>query len=412
MIAGPEFLDEEGRVFIVRRALYGLKSAAQAFRSFLADNIAELGFFPSEADPDVWMRPAVKDDGVTEYYEYILCYVDDILCMSMKAMEVMQELQVRFKFKKDEIIPPETYLGAKVRYRQLNGKWMWTLSSVDYVKAAVDNVMSTLKKQERWKLPSNPPTPMTSNYYPELDGSPELNADGQQYYQELIGILRWATELGRVDILHEVALLSQYQACPREGHMEQLLRIFGFLKNNLKLSLFMNPELPNVNKEQVRSSREQFKVAYQDAVEPLPARMPAPRGLFVETTAYVDASHAANRKTRRSHTGYVIFVNRAPVIWYSKKQNTIEASTFGSEYIAMKECVEAITHLRFKLRMCGIPLSDEPTQVFCNNESVVKNSSQVESVLNKKHNSIAYHYVRWNVAACRGDSSFMVGRHL
>ena len=83
----------------------------------------------------------------------------------------------------------------------------------------------------------------------------------------------------------------------------------------------------------------------------------------------------------------------------------IEARTFGSEYIALKECVEAITHLRFKLRMFGIPLRGwklndvAPTNVFCDNESVVKNSSNVESTLNKKHNSIAYHYVRWNVAA-------------
>ena len=91
-------------------------------------------------------------------------------------------------------------------------------------------------------------------------------------------------------------------------------------------------------------------------------------------------------------------MNSAPVIWYSKRQNTVEASTFGSEFIALKACVEAITHLRYKLRMFGIPV-DGPTVVFCDNESVVKNSSLVESVLNKKHNSIAYHYVRWNVAA-------------
>ena len=63
MIAGPEFLDEEGKTFIVRRALYGLKNSALAFRSFLAQNIEDLGFFPSEADPDVWMRPAVKSGG-------------------------------------------------------------------------------------------------------------------------------------------------------------------------------------------------------------------------------------------------------------------------------------------------------------------------------------------------------------
>ena len=63
------------------------------------------------------------------------------------------------------------------------------------------------------------------------------------------------------------------------------------------------------------------------------------------------------------------------------------------------QCVEAITHLRYKLRMFGIPIYDEPTQIFCDNEGVVKNSFLIESTLNKKHNSIAYHYVGWNVAA-------------
>ena len=56
--------------------------------------------------------------------------------------------------------------------------------------------------------------------------------------------------------------------------------------------------------------------------------------------------------------------------------------------------------------MFGIPLATDhetgkakATMVMCDNESVVKNSTMVESVLNKKHNSIAYHYARWNVAA-------------
>ena len=45
----------------------------------------------------------------------------------------------------------------------------------------------------------------------------------------MIGMLRWATELVRVDVLHEVSLLSQYQASPRQGHIEQVLHIFAFL---------------------------------------------------------------------------------------------------------------------------------------------------------------------------------------
>ena len=118
--------------------------------------------------------------------------------------------------------------------------------------------------------------------------------------------------------------------------------------------------------------------------------MPRPRGRPVSTTAFVDASHASNKKTRRSHTGYLIFINRAPIMWYSKRQQTVEASTFSREFIAMKACIEAIQHLIFKLRMFEVPMDeDHATHIFCDNESVVNNSTNLESVLNKKHNSIA-----------------------
>ena len=60
--------------------------------------------------------------------------------------------------------------------------------------------------------------------------------------------------------------------------------------------------------------------------------------------------------------------------------------------------MDCITALRFKLRMFGVPL-DGPTKVLCDNESVVKNSFLLSSTLNKKHSSIAYRSVRWNVAA-------------
>ncbi|CAJ1941927.1 unnamed protein product, partial [Cylindrotheca closterium] len=144
MVAGPEFGEEEGKVFIVRRALYGLKGSSAAFRSHLAETLEELGFWSSTADPDVWMRAAVKPDG-EEYYEYILCYVDDILCMSMNAKEVMEGIGKSFKFKKGKIEPPESYLGARLRKKSLDGVDMWTMSSYDYVVAAVKNVKETLK---------------------------------------------------------------------------------------------------------------------------------------------------------------------------------------------------------------------------------------------------------------------------
>jgi hypothetical protein len=73
-----------------------------------------------------------------------------------------------------------------------------------------------------------------------------------------------------------------------------------------------------------------------------------------------------------------------------KQQNTIKASTFGSEFIAMKTAIEQVEALRYKLRMMGIPITC-PTNVYCDNEAVFKNSTFPKSIIKKIHNAIAYH---------------------
>jgi hypothetical protein len=115
-------------------------------------------------------------------------------------------------------------------------------------------------------------------------------------------------------------------------------------------------------------------------------------------SCFVDADHAGNLVTRRSHTGIVIFLNRAPVVWYSKHQNSVETSTFGSEFVALRIAVELIQAPRYKLRMFGIPVADA-CDVFCDNQAVVFNSSIPQSTLAKKHNAICFHRVREAVAA-------------
>jgi hypothetical protein len=156
----------------------------------------------------------------------------------------------------------------------------------------------------------------------------------------------------------------------------------------------MDSQLPVFDYSIFKTEPGESKEYYRDAEEQFP------QTISLVTTAFVDASHAANKVTRRSHSGHILFVNRAPVKWMSKRQQTVEMSAFSSEFIAMKHCIEDIEQLRFKLRMFGIPIeNDEPTYILCDNEAVVKNSSNVESTLNKKHSAIAYHFARWNVAA-------------
>jgi len=141
-----------------------------------------------------------------------------------------------------------------------------------------------------------------------------------------------------------------------------------------------------------------WKDFYPDAAEPIPLNAPEPRGNDVVVSCFVDADHAGNKITRRSHTGIILFCNRAPIIWFSKRQNTVETSTFGSEFIAARIAVELSEALRYKLRMFGVPI-DGPVNMYCDNSGVVANASRPESTLKKKHNAIACHPVCEAVAA-------------
>ena len=126
--------------------------------------------------------------------------------------------------------------------------------------------------------------------------------------------------------------------------------------------------------------------------------MPPAHGNYMSTHCFEDAGHANDETNRRSQTRILIFCNCTPIIWYSKRQNSVEASTFGSKLTALKTAVELVEALRYKLRMFGVPLLG-PTNMYCDNEAVFKNVSNPTSMLRKKHHSISYHRCREAVAA-------------
>jgi hypothetical protein len=153
-----------------------------------------------------------------------------------------------------------------------------------------------------------------------------------------------------------------------------------------------------INDESIFQQNPDWSEYYRDAQEKIPLNAPKPRGKSLNMYCFYNSDHAGDRVTRRSHTGIILFLNRAPIIWFSKKQNTVEMSTFGAEFVALRIATEIIEATRYKLRMLGIPI-DGPCSVLCDNESLVKNSSIPESTLRRKHNAIAYHRVCEAVAA-------------
>jgi hypothetical protein len=370
--AGPEFgPNNVRRTVIIVRAMYGLKSSGAAWHAHLSETLRSMNFTPSYADYDVWMQPATKADGF-KYYKYILVYVDDLLVISHLPHPIMTTIQKAYRLK-DEPNEPKTYLGATIKNWTIPNEHrkIWSMNSSQYIKEAIRCVELELSKMGH-TLKGKPSTPMQAGYRPELDVSAVLQPDQANYYASLIGILRWAVKLGRIDIYIDVALLSSHLAEPRIGHLEQVLHVFAYLKYHDNSNLVFDPTY--VTWEEAGFTQHDWSNFYKDATEKLPPNTPNPRGNAVQMSTFVDADHAGNKVTRRSHTGIIIYLNCAPIIWYSKAQHTVESSTFRSKFIAMRILVEMLESLRYKLRMLGIPI-DGPVNTFCDNKSVVTSST-------------------------------------
>ena len=119
-------------------------------------------------------------------------------------------------------------------------------------------------------------TPLKYGYRPKMDDSCELKADKLQYYQELVGVLRWMVILGRVDILLNTSLMSAHLALPRLGHLEKLIHMFGYLKAHPKRKLAFDAAHSNID-ERIFKSYIWYDF-YHGAKEAIPTDFPEALG--------------------------------------------------------------------------------------------------------------------------------------
>jgi hypothetical protein len=140
------------------------------------------------------------------------------------------------------------------------------------------------------------PSPMESNYRPELDVSPVLGPEKANYYQSQLGILRWIVELGHIDIATEVSMLAAHNALLREGHFAGVVRIYSYLKTKPNAQLILDPTYADINHDSF--PQQNWTDVYGDVKEAIPPNAPRPLGKPVESCCYVDADHAGDPITR------------------------------------------------------------------------------------------------------------------
>ena len=179
ILAGPEFGKLAGKLIIIYKSLYGLKSAAARFHEHLGVTLRRMGYRPSKGEPNLWIKDC------KEHYEYIATYVDDLMIASKKVDDVIKTIEETYDLK--GVGPPEYYLGGNVE--EMDEHWTkkgirWSLNASTYIEGIIPK-MEKLVGDVLSKYSS----PMAESYHPELDDSEYLDNEGASKYRSIIGLL-------------------------------------------------------------------------------------------------------------------------------------------------------------------------------------------------------------------------------
>ena len=384
IIAGPIFGNREGHTLLIQKALYGLKSSGLRWWERFSDILHDMGFRPSKAEDDIWMR---KSGNI---YEYIARYVDDLAIVSQNPSTITETLTQKYKLKLKGTGPIDYHLGVNF-FRDQQG--VLCMAPKKYIDRMIENYTRMFGVKPRQTVLS----PLEKGDHPELDDSPELNEDGIRKYQSLIGALQWAVSLGRFDIATAVMTMSKFRAAPREGHLNRAKRIYGYLAKMKHSAIRFRTEMPDYS-DVLDPEHDWERTVYGDVHEAIPRDCPEPLGNSLVHTVYVDANLMHDITTGHSCTGVLHLLNQTPIEWYSKKQPTVETATYGSEFLAARTATEQTIDMRTTLRYLGVPISG-PTLMFGDNKTVVDSGSTPKARLHKWHVLLSFHRVREAMAS-------------
>ena len=132
--------------------------------------------------------------------------------------------------------------------------------------------------------------------------------------------------------------------------------------------------------------------------EDLDPRFPTTLLDELKISIFCDSDHNHDKETGWSITGLLSIVDSTPTTWSAKRQTSVQTSTFGAEFIALKRAVKEEITIRYHLRSMGVKVT-EATEIYADNTNVILNTTNTGSTWNKKHVALACHFCREHIAA-------------
>ncbi|KAK9214398.1 hypothetical protein WN944_006390 [Citrus x changshan-huyou] len=338
----PGFTDQNlpDHVCLLHKSLYGLKQAPRAWFECLSLALLELGFTSCKADPSLFIFHA------NDILILLLVYVDDVIITGNNPdiiQSIISHLSTRFALKDLGLL--SYFLG--IENRRFPGGIF--LSQANYTR-------DLLTKAALLDCTPNR-TPMAVKTQPYDDDQEPIHAT---HYRSLVGSLQYLT-FTRPDITHAVNKVCQHFQSPTKQDLKAITRILRYLKGTLDFGLRFLEQSSN------------------------------------QLYAFSDSDWAGCLETRRSTTGFCVYLGANLISWCSKKQSIVARSTAEAEYRALSSTTAELTWILSLLQDIGVSLSHIP-HLLCDNTSAIYMTRNPVFHARSKHIEIDVHFVREKVS--------------
>ena len=307
----PEGLDhKEGEVVRLIKTIYGLVQSAQEFYKKLQKVLMGIGFSQSLADPCLFMLK--RNNEVV----YITVWVDDLFCEGHKDLleYSLSELAKHFKLKIEE--NTNDYLSCEIIENKEGTKaWVGQPHLIKKIENTFGNMIKGLPKYK------TPGTPGLGIFKPISEESVIAPKD-QTIYRSGVGMLLYLVKYSRPDIANAVQELAKGMQEPTPGAFKELKRVLKFVVDTKYKGLKLEPKFDEATNWNM--------------------------------TVYTDSDWASDKDSRRSVSGYVVFLMGCPIMWKSRQQKVISLSSSEAEIYACSDAAKEIKFVAQVLTTMGL----------------------------------------------------------
>jgi hypothetical protein len=349
----PDGFKQEGKVYLLKKSLYGLKQSPRNWYLLCSGFIkGEMGFFACISDPCLFYKISRTGNVII-----IFLFVDDMQGAYRKVdeqewQELKKQLYEKFEVKD---LPESTWMLGMMITRDRKSRTL-----------KLDQSLYISKMLEKYGLTDCKPakTPAAQNHGAVDDARDGGDEDVEVVkYQELVGSLLYSAISTRPDISYAVNMLTRQMVSPKMRDWNAGKRVLRYLAGTREKGLWFGP----------RGGHEAFPEV-------------------ISVSAFSDSDWGCDKHDRKSITGWIAMLNGNPVSWASKKQRTVAQSSCEAELYAASSATNEMIWLRSLLKELGFNIGGA-SQLWVDNQGTIEVAKHGVKSERTKHIDIRYHHI-------------------